>query len=149
MLPSIKYKLLDNGEFRALAAMAMTSAIKYELDRLTIPVDTIEPDTFAESKLLDWCRKKMQSGSVLDHSSKKIQASQVFVSGCISLFGDTDDVGDKIVYSIGGQGEIIIDFDQSLPILQGEILTQGYLYGLAGCVNGDFFLQADGVTPVA
>jgi hypothetical protein len=149
MLPSVKHRLLDNTDFRQLVALAMTQAIKSELDRLTIPVDTTEPDTHAEKKLLEWMREKMRTGSVLDHKVNKIQANTVFVSGCIALFGNTDDISDKIVYTIGSQSEIIIDFDNSVPILVTEILNQGYLYGLAGCENQDFGLQPDGQTPVS
>ncbi|WP_428743162.1 hypothetical protein [Tenacibaculum sp.] len=142
MLPSKEQKLMNNTSFKQLVTSAMSSCIKSELDRLTVPVQTAAPVNLAEKKLLDWLREKMRTGSILNHQTNGLLANDIHVSALLAMFDDTSE--DDITTNEDAQGAIIIDWDLSKSVIVNKIMSSGYLYGLASVINEDFSRNPDG-----
>lgn len=134
MLPEVEEKLQANTSFKKLVTSAMSTAIKMQLDALTLNGGA--PTNAAEQKVLDWCRNKMQTGSVFDHSKSTLEANLIYVGGMLTMFDD--EAGDDIVYTESAQGALIIDWNGSKPIMVLKVQTNAYLYGLAGVTAEDF-----------
>lgn len=133
MKPSIKIKLGDSADFRKLLLHILGWIIRTELDRLTVPPNTT-PANLAEEKLLTKLRFWMKNDGFQDKNVPSLVA-QRYATAVLSMFNHQDD--EDIAYTLPENGAIVINVDESEPIITAKITESGWLYGLADIIGAD------------
>ena len=151
---------MTNSSFKQLCLMAMGSFLLSELDRLT--VEELEGYTGLESKAdeftyLPWLQKVMIDPKYLQDLTYEFYAKQGYVNSILVMF--QDEAGKDLKYSEDVphpnkegefiikdgkdmQGQLIIDWDLSKPILLDLFKARKWFYALAGCKVCDMAMTA-------